>query len=246
MDFLRLHQLNIMLVLMGICGILAFCVLLTKTLNQKRKNALFSLEISSMLLLYFDRYAYIFRGNTSDIGFWLVRICNFFVFFFSITILYAFNSYLIDLYRSEGGGKKCPFRLRLCKIVAVLSITILIISQFTNFYYYFDESNHYVRGRGIIVSYIGPLIMLVLDLSLIIDFFDRFRRLISIPLIIFAVFPFIASIIQIFAYGISFTNISMVGLAILLYIFCLIDLNETVEKAKRREIEILKDEQSNI
>lgn len=246
MEFLRLHQLNIMLVLMGICGILAFCVLLTKTLNQKRKNALFSLEISSMLLLYFDRYAYIFRGNTSELGFWMVRICNFFVFFFSITIFYAFNSYLIDLFKNEGGVKRCPVRFRICKIAAVFSIVGLIISQFTDFYYYFDAQNCYVRGKGILVSYIGPLIMLFLDLSLLVDFFNRFRRLVSIPLIIFAVFPFIASVIQIFAYGISFTNLSIVGLAILLYLFGLIDLNETVEKAKRREIEILKDEQSNI
>ena len=246
MDFLRSHQLNIMLVLMGICGILAFCVLLTKTLNQKRKNALFSLELSSMLLLYFDRYAYIFRGNTTELGFWMVRICNFFVFFFSNTIFYSFNSYLIDLFKTEGGIKKTPLRFTICKIAAYVSIAGLIISQFTDFYYYFDAQNCYVRGKGILVSYIGPLIMLFLDLSLIIDSFNRFRRLVSIPLIIFAVFPFVASVIQIFAYGISFTNISIVGLAIILYIFGLIDLNETVEKAKRREIEILKDEQSNM
>ena len=246
MDYLREHQLNIMLVLMGICGILAFCVLLTKTLNQKRKNALVSLELSCMLLLYFDRYAYIFRGNTSDLGYWMVRICNFFVFFFSITIFYAFKSYLMDLFKNEGGVKRCPVRFRICKVAAVVGIAGLIISQFTDFYYYFDSQNCYVRGKGILVSYIAPLIMLFMDLSLIFDFFDRFRRIVSVPLIIFAVFPFVASIVQIFAYGISFTNLSIVGLAILLYLFGLIDQNETLEKAKRREIEILKDEQSNM
>ena len=246
MDFLRQHQLNIMLVLIGICGILAFCVLLTKMLNQKRKNALFSLELSCMFLLIFDRYAYLFRGDISSLGFWMVRICNFSVFFFSITIFYAFNSYLMDLLKNECGLSKCPLRIRICKIAAVLSIAVLIISQFTNFYYFFDQQNNYIRGKGILFSYIGPLIIVGMDLSLIIENFKKFRRIMSISLIIFAVFPIIASIIQIFSYGISFTNISIVGLAIILYLLGLIDLNETVEKAQQREIEFLKEEQNNM
>lgn len=246
MDFLRQHQLNIMLVLIGICGILAFCVPLTKMLNQKRKNALFSLELSCMFLLIFDRYAYIFRGDISSLGFWMVRICNFSVFFFSITIFYAFNSYLMDLLKNECGYSKYPLRIRICKLAAVLSIAALIISQFTNFYYSFDQQNNYVRGKGILLSYIGPLIIVGMDLSLIFENFKKFRKIMSLSLIIFAAFPIIASIVQIFAYGISFTNISIVGLAIILYLLGLIDLNESVEKAKQREIEFLKVEQNNM
>lgn len=40
MDFLRAHQLNIMLVLIGVCGITAFFVYITGTLSKKRKAAL--------------------------------------------------------------------------------------------------------------------------------------------------------------------------------------------------------------
>ena len=82
MEFLRQHQLNIMLILTGICGVLGFLALLTSTLSTKRKHALVSIELSAMLLLICDRFAYIYRGDVSTLGFWMVRGCNFLVFFF--------------------------------------------------------------------------------------------------------------------------------------------------------------------
>ena len=246
MDFLRQHQLNIMLILIGICGILAFLVVVSKTLSPKRRNALLSLELSAMLLLTCDRFAYIFRGDMSNLGFWMVRICNFCVYLFSITVIHSFNSYLIDLFINEGKLTRIPVRLRICKIISVTAIVCLIISQFNNMYYYFDENNLYVRGRGFIFSYFFPIIMLGLEFSVIIQYYKNLRRLIRIPLLIFAVFPFIATAIQFFTYGLSLTNIAIVGEAIILYIFVLLDLNDTVAKVNKREIALLKEEQKKM
>lgn len=246
MEFLRQHQLNIMLILIGICGILAFFVSITKTLSKKRRQALFSLELGAMFLLIFDRFAYIYRGDISSTGYWMVRISNFFVFFLSLTILHAFNSYLVDLFRTEAGYKNCPVRLRICKVITVLGIASLIVSQFTDFYYYFDEQNRYVRGDGIFLSYAFPFLVLFLDFSIIIQYRKKFRKLISLPLIIFSIIPIVATIVQLFAYGVSLTNITCVGMAIILYIFSLIDLNVKVESVKQREIEILKEEQNKM
>ena len=81
MDFLRVHQLNIMLFMSGICGVLAVLVLLTESVSRRRKGILASIEAAAMFLLLADRYAYIFRGDPSQLGYWMVRICNFLVFF---------------------------------------------------------------------------------------------------------------------------------------------------------------------
>ncbi len=245
MEFLRQHQLNIMLILIGICGVLAFLVSITKTLTPRRKHALLSLELCAMFLLVFDRFAYIYRGDISSVGFWMVRSCNFLVFFFSLSILYSFNTYLIDLFLREGNLKKIPKRLLLCKIVFVTGIGFLILSQFIHLYYYFDETNHYIRGSAFLLSYLFPILMLLLQFSVIIQYYTKLRRLIRIPLMIFAVFPFIATGIQFFTYGLSLTNIAIVGEAIILYIFVLLDLNESVAKANNREILFLKEEQKN-
>ncbi len=108
MDFLRAHQLNIMLVLIGICGITAFFVYITGTLSKKRKRALMLVEIYSTILLISDRFAYIYRGDTSRLGYWMVRFSNFLVFFMTLAVVHAINLYMIDLMKNEAGQSLYP------------------------------------------------------------------------------------------------------------------------------------------
>ncbi len=128
-EFLKLHQLNIMLVLSGICGIIAFFVAVTRTLPKKRKFALLFIEISASILLFSDRMAYLYRGNESSVGFWMVRIMNFLVFFMTLSTLHAFNLYLADLCINEVGLEKVPMRLRVVKILVALGQFMVILSQ---------------------------------------------------------------------------------------------------------------------
>ena len=69
-DLIKDYQMNIMLVLSSICGVLAFFVLINKALSRRRKWIMFLLELFSMFLLVFDRFAYFYRGtlNLSDSG----------------------------------------------------------------------------------------------------------------------------------------------------------------------------------
>ena len=76
-DFLRAYQLNIMLILSGICALTAFFALLMVNTSTKRRAILFALELGAAILLISDRYAYIYRGDMSVTGYWVVRIANF-------------------------------------------------------------------------------------------------------------------------------------------------------------------------
>ena len=62
MDYLRQTQADIMLVLVGICGVIALFIFLTDTMSAKQKRNLILLECSAMFLMIADRRAYIFRG----------------------------------------------------------------------------------------------------------------------------------------------------------------------------------------
>lgn len=106
MEVLRQYQADIMMILGGICGIMAIFVFLTNTMSKKRKFALMLLEISAVFLLISDRRAYIFRGDPSDLGWFMVRLSNFLVFFLTLVVIYAFNLYLIDLYTHKAGLDK--------------------------------------------------------------------------------------------------------------------------------------------
>ena len=102
LERLKEYQLNIILVLSSICGLLAFFVLITKALPPVKKRILVVLELSAMFLLIADRFAYFYRGDPSDAGYYMVRICNFLAFFFVIAIIAAFTMYLMNMYRTDG------------------------------------------------------------------------------------------------------------------------------------------------
>ena len=245
MEFFKAYQLSVMMVLSGICGTLAVFVMLTKTLSKKRKLSLMSMELIAMFLLIFDRFSYIYRGDISDLGYWMVRISNFLVFLFTLLILYSYNMYLSDLCANELGLKTTPKRMRISCYFIYAGIFLLIISRFFNFYYTIDEANLYHRSSGFYICYAIPLIAMIIDLSIVIQHYKKLNKGVRISLVLFSVVPFVAAFLQIFAYGLSLVNISLVGTVVALYIFALIDMNDTIERAQNLEINILKEEQKN-
>ena len=246
MEFLQAHQLNIMLFLSGVCSVLALLSFFTRTMSKKRRHAVILMEIYAALLLMMDRLAYIYQGDVSASGWWMVRITNFFVFLFSLCVIHAFNLCLLDLMLNEGGLKKWPRRFYICEITFAVGIISLIISAFTGLYYDFDELNVYHRNTGHIICYIYPFIMMILQLSLILQYYKKFARSIRIPLVLFGIIPMIATGIQMFVYGLSLSTIALAGIVVVLYIFVLLDMNKTVERANLIELGNLKEDQKNV
>ena len=245
MEFLKSIQPDIMLTLSAICGVLALLVFMTNTMSRKRKLALMTVEVSAMLLMIFDRRAYIFRGDTSTLGWWMVRICNFAVFFLTLIVIYGFNLYLIDLFTHEGGLDRVPRRLKAAGILAFIGMGMVVVSQFTGFYYTFDEMNRYQRAPGFIVCYSFPLAILILQMSIIVQYRKRLTRRIAVPLLLFTSLCIITPVIQTFLYGISLNNMTIALMSELLYIFALRDMTMEVEKARQQEIEYYKEKQKN-
>ena len=76
MEFLALHQQEIMLFLGGMCGILAIMTLATKALQRKTKYILASMEIAAMLMLIVDRVAAAYDGDMTGLGSFMVRVLS--------------------------------------------------------------------------------------------------------------------------------------------------------------------------
>ena len=245
-EFLAKHQLNIMLVLSGVCANLAIFVAFIKTMSRGRKAILIQLDIAAGLLLIFDRYAYIFRGDVSELGFVMVRVSNFAVFFLELICIYHFNNYLIDLFKNEGKFNRIPIRLYVVKGIMIIGMLLIAISQFPGLYYTIDEFNVYHRAPGFVICFLTPVVSLIIQLTVILNYFKRFNRGVGISLLLFAIVPLLATIVQFFAYGLSLCNISMVGMVVLLFLFAILDLSDSAQKAKNIEIEYLKKEQRDI
>ena len=245
-EFMRAHQLNIMLCCTAVCNIIAVFICLSRAIGKKRKINLFMLSVSAGFLLEFDRAAYHFRGMETVSGYWWVRISNFMVYALSLYLLYAFNKYLMDLIVHEGGMDHIPRRLIFVKYLVIFGELMLVLSQITGFYYSFDEHNRYERGPGFILCYMVPLIVFVILLTGVIKYTKKVNKYLRISLFTFVLIPMLASGIQLFTYGISLTNISLVLMVIVLYLFVLFDSNAALERANAIEIGHLKEQQKNI
>ena len=241
-ESLKSIQLDLMLVLSGITAANAFFMALSKSLDKERKFFLILTNIFAVLLLHFDRASYIYRGDTSALGYRMVRISNFVVFAMVLMIIWAFNHYVRDIYSDETGLKKVPFRLRLIDYLIVAGLMLLVISQFTGLYYTFDANNNYVRSPYFVISMIIPLTILLLQLSVILQYRKYFRRGLFISLILFTTLPLIAGLLQHKLYGLSLINITTGFLTSMLYLFALKDMNTTVERARKIEVDYLRKE----
>ena len=243
MEILKQNQADLMMVLSGVCGIMAFFLHITDTMSKTRKRALILLELSAMFLLIADRRAYIYRGDPSTKGWWMVRISNFLVFFLTLAVIYCFNMYLIDLFTHEGKLAAVPKRLKATRILILIGMAMVVISQFTGFYYTFDEMNRYQRAPGFIVCYVIPLMVLVIQVTVILQYYRRLNHSIAVSLILFTGLSIVSSVFQVFLYGISLNNMIIVLMAAMLYVFVLLDLNKEVARARNQEIAFYKEQQ---
>ena len=246
MSFFESLQLEIMVALVGVCIVIAIFVAVTKGIPKSKKIALILLEITAAFLLLADRLAYAYRGDPSTLGYWMVRISNFSVYFLTIMVLFAFNLYLVDLFKEKRNADTVPLRLKVVKWIALAGVVALIVSQFTGLYYTFDEANRYVRAPGFIVCYLFPIAILLLQLSVIVQYQRKISGRMMAGLLVFSVTPLIAAVAQVFAYGFSLINISMGITAFILYVFALFDINTTMLESHERETEYLKERKNHM
>ena len=234
-EFLQSFQLSVMLFLSGSCAVLAVLTSQTKTLSVRRRMALEYMEVAAAILLISDRLAYLYRGDVTTIGYWAVRICNFLVYLFSLILAHSFNLYLMDLYRNEGRVKIIPKRLIAAEWVFAMGVIMLIVSQFTGLYYTFDEYNRYQRAPLFLMCYIFPGLIEIFQFTVIVQFRNKLEKRTLWPLLLFTIVPYVAIVVQVFAYGLSLTNISTVGMVVLLYFFEIRNMNDLQEAKIRAE-----------
>ncbi len=245
-EFLKEYQLNIMIILSSVCAMIAFFVCITTTLPRKRRIILLLMELYAVLLLLADRYAYIYHGNPSKTGYWMVRICNCTVYLMVLGSIRIFSLYIADIIMNEGRHKKFPAGLMAVGIIVLLGEILVIVSQFTGLYYTFDESNTYQRSDLFSVCYLIPVICFFILFFEVFRYLKSFKAGVKISIFLFIIMPMAASILQLGNYGISFINISMATVAVLLYIFAFIDMNKSIERANRIEVSYLRKEQERM
>ena len=75
--FIREYQTDFMLFFQGICLIIAFLTLFTKSLSPRRRNAIILLELYAAMYLAASRYYYLYKDIVDPGGWQMVRVSSY-------------------------------------------------------------------------------------------------------------------------------------------------------------------------
>ena len=246
-EFLVNYQKFVMLFLQGACLFTAFLILITKNLCRQRKIAIFMLEISAVLFLGAPIIYLTYEGYPGPFYRIILYISRFVDYISPLLMLFSFNIYLKDLLSHKtSDSKKTPVLLIISDIILLIGIITIFIAQFTGFYYTFDEFNHYQRSKGRFIATIIPAVCMVVQIICIISNYKIISKRVRLPIVLFLAIPIFTSIVQTFIPGTHITNISIVFMAIVLYVFVVQDSNEQIELAHKREMDILENHKKEL
>ena len=207
--------------------IAAFCTSFLYHYDKRKRKVMLYMQLASALLLLSDAIAW---GTRGSMYYYVVRVSNFFVFLMCDVIFLLFHHFVV-LSLFKGDRTKNNSKIKIAYFLGVLSIVLVVISQFTHLYYYIDAQNYYHRNTYHFISIILPLLGVLIDFSLLIQYREQLSKTMFLSMMSYIVLPIISSIILIFYYGISLTNISISISMIFMFISSMIEQsNELVKK----------------
>ena len=218
-----------------VCLVLIVFIGITDSIAKKRKHLLSSMTIATMVLIIADNLASAYNGSPA--GGYVVRISKFMAYAMNLCIIFIFTQYLKNLLQDEVGLDATPSGLNAVSCILAAGLVVLVVSQFTGLYYIYDENNFYHKGKVYFGSYIFALSSLVVLIFIIARFRRKLRRRLLVPLLLFTTIPIVTSVIHFFIHEYTLTSAAIVAMTVVLYCFSIMDANETIKAAHKKEIE---------
>lgn len=201
------------------CILAAICMVVGKEDKYRKHKTVVKLLICACLLGLGDAMAWFYRGNESEVGYYMVRVSNYVVFvFFYLYGLLASDFLLYCLVDDKATIKKRPTWNIVVRCISILGIWMFTVNVFHPWLYDFDATNHYYRLEWFTIS---QVIGIVASLIFLFVVFGNIRKLSdedTISSLSLAVLPVIALIITIAVYGISLTYMSMMGAVMVCFV----------------------------
>ncbi len=216
--------------------ILMLGVYLTHRYNPLQAKSLFGALLANTFLNVFEALAYIFRGNASDLGWWMVRISNFAVFLCNhLVLLFAAAFIVRTLERSE--TVISPMFKRAYNAAIFVGIALLALSRIFGFYYAFDEHNQYYRLNSywlMVIILWGSMLALF---ALTLKHWRCFSRIERASFVTLEVMPIVTAIAQLFTYGISLTTFAGSTSLALMFIAYELECSREIVANERRMLD---------
>ena len=241
------NLMNILIFLGGMCVILAVMVLVTSNISRSRKVAVFMLEVSSFLLILAIYVSHAYEGVPGQFAYWMAKISKFCDSVFCLCAISSFNLYIKALIRHHDGTiNPIPVIFRVVDAFILMGFAILIAAEWTGVYYPLDNTNHYIRTWERYLNYASPLLAILTIMIGLIAHHKKLPRFNFLLMVFVLISVLAASAVQLKTPGLPLGSLTTVDMAILLYLFEIYDLNKTVERAHKLEIEMMEKYQKEL
>ena len=156
-----------------------------------------------------------------------IRTATFIDFLMSGVLVFLLSVMII--YTALPGKGSRSIMIALLLILAVHTV-MLVISSYTDLYYYIDANNHYHRSKLYILSNICPMLMMMQDAYFLVKFRDKFEKRVRIAFWIYLLAPLAAILLQTALPEVRFIIFATVGAAVNMFAVITNDLRDKFEK----------------
>lgn len=219
------------------CMVMALCIYLSNNFNSKRRKCLFCLQAFTSLLLFNSAIAVLFRGSPGVLNFFAARMGSFMTFALRNVVILFFHVHECSYLFTDDTWKR-DRRVKYAGLLCLLGVVLVILSQDSDLYYYFDTNNVYYRGRWYFLSLLIPSLSLLMDLSLLLQFRKKLRRIIFFSLLSFIVLTIGTAAVQLLYNSVALINMAM-GLAMtIMFISSMSEQNLEMYQLLKKKTEV--------
>lgn len=210
--------------------------------KQKSMKTFVQLFLIASLLFLGETLAYIFRGNLGVFNVAITRASNLVVFAMNVAMANTYVRYVQAVY-SDRGAKVSNKYIKAANLFSVINLIIIAVNLVYPWMYYFDEANYYHRSNMWYVYTILSLVIIFSGAGMAIKYRKYLETRSLAAVMLFSFIPIIATVIQLFVYGLSITNLGLgIGSFIMFgaYIYDWFhDSVEQMEKIKNNRFDVV-------
>ena len=237
METIRILNLAISLTGVVLCSIGILHMRLSKKIHERTVEYMLPTYVCLIVFAASNLAGQLMRGQPGDINRAGLYLSNFLEFLSPALATYIMSQYLLAIVDPQKKWKA----VRVVLLVPVLIHTaLLIVTQFTGFYYIIDSDNFYQRSAWYPLSQALIAVLLVTDIVLLFRDKAVLTQKEAVAFSIYFMVPLLTVPIQAFVYGIYLNLLATIIAALAMYVFLFTEQTEQYyrqieENARQRE-----------
>ncbi len=213
------------------------CILALQKKRSKTDQDIMLVQLIGALLLFNDSLTYCFSGSMTTSGFMVLQLSNALVYVLNYSLMAILAKYLFDYLRPKEEKEKRIYYL--IWVMTAISILLVVLSQYFDLYYYFDEMHIYHRTIYFPVCQIPAFIGILLLFYVVIENKHKISSGELFAAFLYIFIPLITTFLQLFIYGIPFQSFSFIVSGWILFMAREIDVRNKLVEASNAKTEFL-------